>query len=79
MPATRRRRWRRWWAKRRPRWSARSPSCVAPRRIRVYEERRVGRAGLPATVLGLIVHAAEHSTRHMGQALTTALILRGTS
>ena len=45
----------------------------------IYVERRVGRAGLPATVLGLIVHAAEHSTRHMGQALTTALILRGTS
>ena len=45
----------------------------------IYEERRVGRAGLPATVLGLIVHAAEHSTRHMGQALTTALVLRGTS
>ena len=46
---------------------------------RVYEERRVGRAGLPATVLGLIVHAAEHSTRHMGQAITTALVLKGLS
>lgn len=46
---------------------------------RVFEERRVGRAGLPSTVLGLIVHAAEHSTRHIGQALTTARILRGTS
>ncbi len=44
---------------------------------RVFEERRVGRAGLPSTVLGLIVHAAEHSTRHAGQAITTALILRG--
>jgi len=43
----------------------------------IYEERRVGRAGLPATVLGLIVHAAEHSTRHMGQAITTARILSG--
>jgi len=43
----------------------------------VYEERRVGRAGLPATVLGLIVHAAEHSTRHMGQAITTAKIVTG--
>jgi hypothetical protein len=41
----------------------------------VYEARRVGRAGLPATVLGLIVHAAEHSTRHMGQAITTAKIM----
>lgn len=45
---------------------------------RVFDERRVGRAGLPSTMLGLIVHAAEHSTRHMGQALTTARILRGT-
>ena len=42
----------------------------------VYETRRVGRAGLPSTVLGLIVHAAEHSTRHMGQAITTAIIVR---
>jgi len=46
---------------------------------RVFDERRVGRAGLPSTMLGLIVHAAEHSTRHMGQALTTARILRGTA
>ena len=30
---------------------------------RVFDGRRVGRAGLPSTVLGLIVHAAEHSTR----------------
>ena len=44
---------------------------------RVFDGRRVGRAALPSTVLGLIVHAAEHSTRHMGQALTTARILRG--
>ena len=38
-------------------------------------ERKVGRAGLPSTTLGLFVHAAEHATRHMGQAITTALIL----
>jgi hypothetical protein len=43
----------------------------------VYQERRVGRAGLPSTVLGLIVHAAEHSTRHVGQAITTAKIVIG--
>jgi hypothetical protein len=41
------------------------------------ESRRVGRAGLPTTVLGLLVHAAEHSTRHAGQAITTPRILRG--
>jgi hypothetical protein len=42
----------------------------------LLEERKVGRAGLPATVLGLLFHAAEHSTRHVGQAITTALVLR---
>ncbi len=41
--------------------------------------RRVGRAGLPSTVLGLLFHAAEHSTRHAGQAMTTARILAGTT
>jgi hypothetical protein len=43
----------------------------------LLDERRVGRAGLPSTVLGLLVHAAEHVTRHVGQAITTARILRG--
>ena len=38
--------------------------------------RRVGRAGLPSTVLGLLFHAAEHSTRHAGQAMTTAAFLQ---
>lgn len=45
----------------------------------LLEPRQVGRAALPATVLGLLFHAAEHSTRHAGQAITTALILAGTS
>jgi hypothetical protein len=40
-------------------------------------ERKVGRAGLPSNVLGLLFHAAEHSTRHVGQAITTAKILAG--
>jgi hypothetical protein len=44
---------------------------------RLLDERRVGRAGLPSNILGLLVHAAEHSTRHMGQAITTARILGG--
>lgn len=39
--------------------------------------RAVGRAGLPSTTLGLLVHAAEHAQRHAGQALTTAKILMG--
>lgn len=41
------------------------------------EIRPVGRAGLPATVLGLIVHAAEHTSRHTGQFITTLKIARG--
>ena len=43
----------------------------------LLEERKVGRAGLPSNVLGLLFHAAEHSTRHVGQAITTAKILGG--
>ena len=42
----------------------------------LLEARKVGRAGLPCTVLGLLFHAAEHTTRHVGQAITTALISR---
>lgn len=45
----------------------------------LLEPRTVGRARLPSTVAGLIFHAAEHSTRHLGQAITTARILAGTS
>ena len=39
--------------------------------------KKVGRAGLPSTTLGLIFHAAEHCTRHAGQAISTAKILSG--
>ncbi len=39
--------------------------------------RSVGRAGYPSTVLGLLYHAGEHTTRHLGQVSTTARILRG--
>ena len=42
------------------------------------EARKVGRAGLPSTVIGLLCHCAEHALRHAGQALTTATILRAT-
>lgn len=43
----------------------------------LQEERRVGRAGLPATALGLLYHAGEHLTRHAGQISTTVRVLRG--
>jgi uncharacterized damage-inducible protein DinB len=42
----------------------------------LLEHRAVGRAQLPTTVLGLLMHAAEHCTRHVGQAITTALVQR---
>jgi hypothetical protein len=37
--------------------------------------RGVGRALLPSTVLGLLVHAAEHTQRHVGQLLVTVRVL----
>ncbi len=40
------------------------------------EWRGVGRAQLPSTVIGLLVHAAEHTTRHVGQLLVTASVVR---
>ncbi|MCC8423652.1 DinB family protein [Mucilaginibacter sp. UR6-11] len=41
------------------------------------DKRGVGRAQLPSTVMGLYVHAAEHTMRHVGQLLVTATMLRG--
>lgn len=38
--------------------------------------RTVGRAGLPSTMIGLLVHAAEHTTRHVGQLLVTARVVQ---
>jgi uncharacterized damage-inducible protein DinB len=38
------------------------------------EYRAVGRAQLPSTVLGLLVHAAEHTQRHVGQLLVTVRV-----
>ena len=39
------------------------------------QARQVGRARMPSTVIGLLVHAAEHTMRHTGQLLVTARIL----
>jgi uncharacterized damage-inducible protein DinB len=39
--------------------------------------REVGRKRLPSTTLGLIFHAAEHSSRHAGQIVTMAQVVRG--
>jgi 2-iminoacetate synthase ThiH len=39
--------------------------------------RLVGRAKLPSTTIGLLVHAAEHTARHVGQLMTTAKVVAG--
>ena len=42
----------------------------------MYDARTVGRKALPTTVIGLLVHLAEHTQRHLGQAITTAKFVR---
>ena len=43
---------------------------------RITEKRSVGRKKLPTTVIGLIVHIAEHTQRHVGQTVSIANLLR---
>lgn len=40
------------------------------------EARTVGRKGLPTTVVGLLTHIAEHTQRHVGQAIGAARLAR---
>ena len=50
-------------------------------RVRAFNQadleqpRSVGRKALPTTVGGLLVHCADHTQRHTGQAVTTAKIV----
>ncbi len=44
----------------------------------LYHSRGVGRAQIPSTVFGLMVHAAEHTMRHLGQLLVTAAVVKET-
>jgi uncharacterized damage-inducible protein DinB len=39
----------------------------------------IGRKKLPTSLGGLLVHAAEHTQRHVGQAITTAKVIRAQS
>jgi uncharacterized damage-inducible protein DinB len=39
-------------------------------------KRAVGRGSLPASLGGLLVHVADHTQRHVGQAITTAKLVR---
>jgi len=43
------------------------------------EPRVVGRRKLPTTAAGLLVHIAEHTQRHVGQAIVTAKLVRATA
>jgi uncharacterized damage-inducible protein DinB len=43
------------------------------------EQRFVGKKKLPTTVAGLLVHVADHTQRHVGQAITTTKIVRNLS
>ena len=63
----------------------RSGLDAAKRRVRAFdpaayeEPRGVGRKMLPTTVGGLLVHCAEHTQRHVGQAITTAQVVSAKS
>jgi uncharacterized damage-inducible protein DinB len=47
---------------------------IDPARLR--DPRGVGRKQLPTTVIGLLVHIAEHTQRHVGQAIASAKLVR---
>lgn len=63
--------------------SARSAIGRALRQVRetdpvtLNEQREVGRQRLPATVRDILFHAAEHTTRHVGQLSTTLRVVCG--
>jgi hypothetical protein len=39
------------------------------------QARGIGRKQLPSSVGGLLVHVADHTQRHVGQAITTAQVV----
>jgi len=43
---------------------------------RLSEPRGIGRKQLPTTVIGLLTHIAEHTQRHVGQAISAAKLAR---
>ena len=47
---------------------------IAPETL--VEARTVGRQRLPTTVIGLLTHIAEHTQRHVGQAISAAKLAR---
>jgi uncharacterized damage-inducible protein DinB len=43
---------------------------------KLEEPREIGRKKLPTTVIGLLTHIAEHTQRHVGQAISAAKLAR---
>ncbi|WP_345952639.1 DinB family protein [Mucilaginibacter sp. PAMB04168] len=43
--------------------------------LELTDVRGVGRAQVPSTVIGLYIHSAEHTMRHVGQLLVTVKVL----
>ncbi len=41
----------------------------------LYEPRNVGRQNLPSTVIGLLYHIGEHTSRHVGQVITSLKVV----
>jgi uncharacterized damage-inducible protein DinB len=62
------------------RLSARVDAAVAELRLvsvdSLSDFRGVGRAQLPSTVIGCLVHGAEHAMRHVGQLSVTTRVVR---
>lgn len=46
---------------------------------KLEEPREIGRKKLPTTVIGLLTHIAEHTQRHVGQAISAAKLARSIS
>lgn len=61
------------------RFNTRVDTCLDELRLideRILTEyRAVGRGKLPSTVIGLLVHCAEHTMRHVGQLMVTVKML----
>lgn len=45
---------------------------------RLEEPRRVGKKQLPTSLGGLLIHVADHTQRHVGQAITTSKVVAAT-
>ena len=58
------------------RWSGRKKQIRSIDPATLEDARAVGRKRLPTSVIGLLVHIAEHTQRHVGQAISAAKLTR---